>query len=92
MACKQIKLVTNLRCTDVNLKFMLLLFSRMSSHNLYLKVKIQSLLSEVHCLQQLFILAGRVDVLLLHHSVHLFFVLVSDGLEPVKGVKLQVLV
>lgn len=59
---------------------------------LYLKVNIKPLLGEVHRLQQLLILAGRLDVLLLHHSIHLFLVLISDSLEPVQGVKLQVLV
>lgn len=60
--------------------------------NHYLQVDIQPLLGEVHSLQQLLILAGRLDVLLLHHGVHLFLVLFSDGLEPVQGVKLQILV
>lgn len=59
---------------------------------LYLKVEIQPLLSEVHRLQQLLILAGRLDVLLLHHGIHLLPVLFSDGLEPVQGVKLQILI
>lgn len=58
----------------------------------HLEVEVQPLLSEVHGLQQLLVLAGWVDVLLLHHSAHVFLVLVSDGLEPVQGVKLQVLV
>lgn len=59
---------------------------------MHLQVYIKSLLGEIHCLQQLFILAGGLDVLLLHHSVHFFPVLISDGLKPVQGVKLQVLV
>lgn len=59
---------------------------------MYLQVYIKSLLGEIHCLQQLFILAGGLDILLLHHSVHFFPVLISDGLKPVQGVKLQVLV
>lgn len=58
----------------------------------HLKVDIQPLLSEVHSLQQLFILTGRLDVLLLHHSVHLLLVFISDGLEPVQRVELQILV
>lgn len=59
---------------------------------MYLQVYIKPLLGEIHRLQQLFILAGGLDVLLLHHSVHFFPVLVSDRLKPVQGVKLQVLV
>lgn len=43
-------------------------------------------------MQQLFILAGGLDILLLHHSIHFFPVLISDRLKPVQGVKLQVLV
>lgn len=62
------------------------------TQGLYLKVDVQPLLSEVHSLQQLLVLAGRLDALLLHHSVHLFLVLISDRLEPVQRVKLQVLV
>lgn len=59
---------------------------------LYLEIDIQPFLSEVHRLQELFILAGSLDALLLHHGVHLLLVLISDGLEPVQGVELQVLV
>lgn len=56
------------------------------------KVEIQPLLSEVHSLKQLFILAGRLDILLLYHSVHVIFVLLSNSLEPVQRVELQILI
>lgn len=59
---------------------------------MYLQVDVQSLLGEVHCLQELLILTGGLDILLLHHSTHLLHVLLPDRLEPVEGVKLQVLV
>lgn len=59
---------------------------------MYLQVDVQPLLGEVHSLQQFFILTGRLDVLLLHHCIHLFLVLISDGLEPVQRVELQILV
>lgn len=59
---------------------------------MYLEVHVQPLLGEIHSLQQLFILTGRLDVLLLHHCIHFLLVLISDRLEPVQGVKLQILV
>lgn len=65
---------------------------RSSGECRHLEVEVQSLLSEVHGLQQLLVLAGSVNALLLHHSAHVFHVLVPDGLEPVQRVELQVLV
>lgn len=55
---------------------------------MYLEVHVQPLLGEIHGLQQLFILVGRLNALLFHHCIHLFLVLVSDRLEPVQRVKL----
>lgn len=58
----------------------------------HLQVDIQPLLGEIHRLKQLLVLTGGLHRLLLRHRAQLFPVLISDRLEPVKRVELQVLV
>lgn len=58
----------------------------------HLQIYVQSLLSQVHGLHELLILAGGLHVLLLHHRIHFLHVLFPHSLEPMEGVKLLILV
>lgn len=58
----------------------------------YLQIYVQSLLRQVHGLHELLVLAGGLNILLLHHRVHFLHILFPHSLEPMEGVKLLILV